>query len=156
VKKSGQNSPRPRWTSIGGETGSVLIEFVVVLPLLLLLVLGIFDFGIAFQRYQVLTNAAREGARMAVLPGYSTDDVKARVRSYLTAGGAPGEPDTTVALQTVTPDNGAPFSVWKVSVVLPYTFPLLGSMGGLIDSRLATTTLKATSIMRSEIAAGGG
>ena len=32
--------------------------------------LGIIDFGFLFQRYEVVTNAAREGARVAILPGY--------------------------------------------------------------------------------------
>ncbi len=46
--------------------------------LLLLIVAGIADFGFLFQRYEVVTNAAREGARLAVLPddGYTDADVK--------------------------------------------------------------------------------
>ena len=54
---------------------------------MLLIALGIFDFGILFQRYEVVTNAAREGARIAVLPGYADADVDARVRQYVQAGG---------------------------------------------------------------------
>ena len=41
----------------------------------LFVVLGIIDFGFLFQRYETVTNAAREGARMAVLPDYTEDDV---------------------------------------------------------------------------------
>ena len=48
-----------------------LIEFALVFPMLLLVMLGIIDFGRLFQRYEVLTNAAREGTRVAVLPGYN-------------------------------------------------------------------------------------
>ena len=48
-------------------------------PTLLLVMLGIMDFGFLFQRYEVVTNAAREGARVAILPGYQTPDVEARV-----------------------------------------------------------------------------
>ena len=47
---------------------------VVVLPLLLLMLFGIIDFGFMFQRYVVLTNAAMEGARVGILPGYSDAD----------------------------------------------------------------------------------
>ena len=39
-----------------------------------------------FQRYEVVTNAAREGARVAVLPGYVNADVQARVAAYLSSG----------------------------------------------------------------------
>ena len=56
----------------------------LAMPLLMLIVLGIMDFGLMFQQYEVLTNAAREGARIAVLPNYSDADVQARVTSTST------------------------------------------------------------------------
>lgn len=43
--------------------GSSLVEFAVCLPLLVVLVVGIFDFGGAFNQKQILNNSAREGAR---------------------------------------------------------------------------------------------
>ena len=49
------------------------------MPLLLLVSVGIFEFGRAYQTWQVLTNAAREGARMAVLPD-STDSTRSADR----------------------------------------------------------------------------
>ena len=58
-----------RWRS---DEGAQLVEFALVLPLLLLIVLGIVEFGFMFQRYEVITNAAREGARMGVLPDTAT------------------------------------------------------------------------------------
>ena len=45
------------------QRGAELIEFALIFPLLLLVLLGIVDFGFLFQRYEVLTNATREGAR---------------------------------------------------------------------------------------------
>lgn len=45
-------------------TGSQIVEFAVTLPLLLVLVVGIFDFGNAFNMKQKLTNSAREAARL--------------------------------------------------------------------------------------------
>jgi Flp pilus assembly protein TadG len=50
---------------LSGERGTALIETAMTLPLLLLVSVGIFEFGRAFQTWQVLTNAAREGARLA-------------------------------------------------------------------------------------------
>ena len=67
-----------------GEAGSEIIECALALPLVLMVALGIVDFGLLFQRYEVVTNAAHEGARVAALPGYSNTDVQARVTSYLT------------------------------------------------------------------------
>ena len=50
------------------ERGAALIEAAITIPLLLLISVGIFEFGRAWQTSQVLTNAAREAARLAVLP----------------------------------------------------------------------------------------
>ena len=65
---------------VRSQAGAELVEFALALPLLLLVFGGIVDFGLLLQRQQVMTNAAREGARLAVLPGYSRADVQARVR----------------------------------------------------------------------------
>ena len=61
-----------RWESPGKgravrtERGIELLEFALVLPLLIVLLIGIFDFGAAFALRQKMTNAAREGARIVV------------------------------------------------------------------------------------------
>ncbi len=79
---------RARWHS---ERGAELIEMVVVLPLLLLVLFGIIDFGFMFQRYVVLTNAAMEGARVGILPGYDTGDAEDPGRDRMpTNGGIAG------------------------------------------------------------------
>lgn len=54
-----------------------MVEFALILPLLLLVLGGIIDFGRAYYEQIVLTNAAREGARMAAL-GYTPGQVEAR------------------------------------------------------------------------------
>ncbi|PYR46146.1 MAG: hypothetical protein DMF95_19070, partial [Acidobacteria bacterium] len=96
------------------ERGAVLIEFALVLPLLLVLFAGMFDMGLAFQRYQAVTNAAREGARMAVLPGYSDTDVEGRARAYLAASGVPGTPTIGVSVISTRTTNGTLFTAKKV------------------------------------------
>ena len=40
------------------------------MPIFMFLIAGIFDFGMMFRTYEAVTNAAREGARVGVLPGY--------------------------------------------------------------------------------------
>ena len=55
---------RPRRGS-GNERGAALLETAVTLPIILMICVGIFEFGRAYQTWQVLTNAAREGARVA-------------------------------------------------------------------------------------------
>jgi Flp pilus assembly protein TadG len=59
------------------ERGQSLVETAVVLPILLLLVVAIVDFGRAFDAYIILTNAAREGARFgAIKPSLTEEEVK--------------------------------------------------------------------------------
>jgi len=51
-------------------SGQTLIEFVFVLPILLLLVIGLFDFGRAVIYFAVLNTAVREGTRTAIVQNY--------------------------------------------------------------------------------------
>ena len=75
-----------RGLRIRSERGAELVEFALVLPLLLVLIGGIVDFGFLFQRYEVVTNAAREGARLASLAGYTDAAARTRVREYIRVG----------------------------------------------------------------------
>jgi len=59
------------------NTGSAVVEFAVILPLLLLILYGIIEFGLIFYNKALLTNASREGARFGVLYR-APDDVEAR------------------------------------------------------------------------------
>lgn len=49
------------------QKGAALVEFAVILPLLLLIVFGIVEFGFIFYNQAILTNASREGARRAIV-----------------------------------------------------------------------------------------
>jgi hypothetical protein len=49
------------------QNGVAAVEFAVVLPILVIILLGIFDFALLFYNKQVLTNASREGARAAIV-----------------------------------------------------------------------------------------
>jgi len=60
------------------QDGQALIETALALPVLLLVLFGIIEFGLAFARYQVVTNASREGARAATLFRVDCTDGSAR------------------------------------------------------------------------------
>lgn len=65
------------------EKGASAVEFVIILPVLIMLVFGIFQFGLAFSKYISLTHAAREGARLAAVGLYEEEGseyVEQRVR----------------------------------------------------------------------------
>jgi Flp pilus assembly protein TadG len=135
------------------ERGAELVEFALVFPTLLLVMLGIMDFGFMFQRYEVLTNAAREGARIAILPGYQNADITARVNAYLAAGGLTAPATVTVAAPQSLNVGSHCITVRPVTVSYNYTF-LFGSILGFFgEPALGTRQLNATAAMRSEIAA---
>jgi Flp pilus assembly protein TadG len=65
--------------------GAAVVEFALVLPILVVLLGGIIDFGRAYLELQTMVNAAGEGARMAIVssdPNVDVDAVKTRVRSF--------------------------------------------------------------------------
>jgi Flp pilus assembly protein TadG len=141
------------------ERGAELIEFALVLPLLLAMLAGIADFGRMFQRLEVTTNAAREGARLASLPGYNQTDVQNRVRAYMDAGiqtGAGARTTVTRTLVNITPGGGgAQFQAARVLVNYTDSYLILGPIVTLIGGNAATfgtVTLSATSTMRMETA----
>ena len=142
------------------ERGAVLIEAAFALPLLLLVVVCIMDFGLLFHRYEVLTNAAREGARVAVLDGYSiaplgTNDAERRVREYLVAGGLNGSaavvPAITKSAVRIGGGTGPCITVSTVNVTYPYTYSFVGGIVGFFGGTgFGTTNLTATASMRFE------
>ena len=135
------------------DEGAELVEFALVFPLLLMVVMGIIDFGFLFQRYEVVTNAAREGARIAVLPGYAQPDVQQRVSDYLIAGGATAAPTVTFLPPQPVNVGGACMTLNGVTVAYPHTYTFVGPIAGFFNKTLASTTLTSTAQMRYEGAA---
>ena len=82
------------------ERGNAILETAMTLPLVLLVSVSVFEFGRAYQTWQVLTNAAREGARVAVLPNPVAGAPEARVRQYMASGQLPNADSATVIVCT--------------------------------------------------------
>jgi Flp pilus assembly protein TadG len=141
------------FSRVGAERGAELVEFALIFPTLLLVVLGIIDLGFLFQRYEVVTNAAREGARVAILPGYTDGDVTARVTAYLTASGMTGTTSVSVGPVQTLAVGGQCISVRPVTVSYNSDLLFLGPIFGLLGGG-PVKTLNASSAMRSEFAAG--
>jgi Flp pilus assembly protein TadG len=135
------------------QSGQAVIELALTLPLLLVVVMGIFDFGLMFQHYEVVTNAAREGARVGVLPNYTTADAQARAQQYLSSGGLSASSATINAAVSASPSFGSPpktVNQVTVTVAYPYTYPFVGPMLNLLGGSLGSVQLQATSTMRVE------
>ena len=66
---------------VRGREGAAAVEFALVLNLLLLLLMGMIDFGHAWFLRQVITNASREGARAGVVYPHPVNEIPAKVIS---------------------------------------------------------------------------
>ena len=86
------------------QRGAAAVEMAIVLPILILLVFGIVEFSIYFNRLQGLQAAAREGARVAALPQSTQSDVRAKVTTALSGV----LPTTQSPVITVSPSSGNP------------------------------------------------
>ena len=143
------NSVRRRLSS---ECGAELIETALTLPLILLVVIGIIEFGFVFQKYEVITNAAREGARVYVLPNFDADDAEARVNQYLDAAGLDSSLANvpTPAAPAAVDLNGVCMTTVTVTVSYPHAAPFLTGIMRYFGSTLGNFTLNASSTMRTE------
>jgi Flp pilus assembly protein TadG len=109
------------------DRGSVAVEFALVLPVLLLIVFGIIDFGRALNAQIALTGAAREGVRLAAL-GYPDAAVQARA-----AAAAPDLSGVTVTVAASCPPGAGPSADADVSVSYSFSFITpIGSVAGFL------------------------
>ena len=113
------------------ESGGAAVEFALVLPVLIMILFGIFDFGRAFLTMHGLSAAAREGARLAIAARPVTDsDVEARVQLYL-AGANVDEATISVLPSATGAESGTAIAVSVTRTfsmsVLPISFELRGN-----------------------------
>ena len=139
----GKNHGRVRTSAaLSSERGQNLVEFALVVPMLLLLVFGIAEFGRAWMTQNILTGAAREAVRLLAVPDPPGGPTAAgnRATAVLASAGI-----TTAAIAVAD----APAAFGEVSVTVSYNFPVVvvGFIPGLNN---ATIPLSSTTTMRRE------
>jgi Flp pilus assembly protein TadG len=137
------------------ERGSALIEAAITIPILLLLMVGIFEVGRAFETWQVLSNAAREGARMSVTPNSDEVTTSALVRQYMADGQLTesAAADVDVNKDATIVVNGTNVGASQVTVDYPFEFIVLQPIARLVVPGTDTgeaITMRATALMRNE------
>lgn len=132
---------RPR-----GERGAAAVEFALVVPLLIVLLFGIIDFGFAINRYAIVNNAAREGVREASL-GATESEIRAAVMSGLSDLGG----SHTITVGCKKPDGTTSCTSWdhgqesggiaqvKVDFSHDWITPIGDILGGGDDLHLVKT-----------------
>lgn len=121
----------------GNQRGNAVVEFALVLPILLLVVFGITEFGRAWLTLNLMNTAAREGARLAAVTGPDEDLVRTRVTEVLTAA------HVTASTITVT-GPAANDPARRVTVTVNADFEvvsgrILGAFRGIIPLQASTT-----------------
>ena len=146
-----------RLQNVRKDRGQAMIETAIVLPILLLVSVSIFEIGRAYQTAQVLTNAAREGARVAVMPGTKVADVQQLVKDYLKNGQLGGYASATVTVDQnmVLPIGTGNASASQVVVSYPFSFMVLNPVAKLVVKNSTTggsgIILSGKAEMRNEV-----
>lgn len=121
--------------------GQAMVELALILPVLLLIIMGIFEFGFMFNNYLTLNNVSREAARYASLGGSDTEAV---VRATQIAPNLDSEKLTIV----ITPTESNRGRGDSVKVVVIYRYTLLTPFMDSIFS--AGVPMEAKTVMRVE------
>jgi Flp pilus assembly protein TadG len=131
--------------------GQSLVEFVLILPVLLILLFGIIEFGLLLYNKQVITNASREGARFGIVsrtPRRTPDEIRVVVGEYIANHLVTSGADTAVTTVDPDPTTGAIFGDdLTVAVTFHYDFFALPNF---ITSLLGGTDLAAYTTMKYE------
>lgn len=133
--------------AIQAQRGTATVEFGLLLPVLVLVLSGIVEFGMALYDKAVITNASREGARAGIVlrvPPVQSSEITARVRNYtdnaLLTLGASSPVTVDFPVQT-NPDH--------LAVRVSYTFRGL-ALGTLLSAVNAPLVLTSTTVMVRE------
>lgn len=144
----------------GSRKGAAMVELAMILPILLVVLFGIIEFGFILYNKAVITNSSREGARAGIVyrvnatsgiyEPFTTTDIQAVVNTYLNGGNLlipPSAPAITTpdGICTEFPENPRP----SLSVRVEYTYPFF-VLPDLVTSITGPVTIKGESIMRCE------
>jgi Flp pilus assembly protein TadG len=135
-------TPARRTGVLRPDAGVALIETAFVLPILLILVIGVLDFGRAFHTKSLLDQAAREGARLAVITTPDPGLVTARVNALLAPAGITA---TSVTVDGPTP--GTNLDTVTVTATFTWMTPGIYALAGGTGN---TMTMSSQCVMRHE------
>ena len=121
---------------VRSESGQSLVEMVIVLPLLLIILAGVFDVGRSMQAYVVLLNASREAAMRGAATETDTNTLRTMALAELNRGGLDaGLAEVTVEYQM----RGFPEEN-HVIVQVEYSMPLLMAVLSIETMNLSSQT----------------
>lgn len=133
--------------ALKSQRGAAVIEFALILPLLLIVLVGTMDASLALYDKAVITNASREGARAGIVarsPPLTDAQIQQIVQNYLQ--GALVSSGSTSALPAVQIQKGTWNGDAILTVTVRYTFQGLG-LGSLLASFGKPLDLQSSTVM---------
>ncbi len=146
---------------MNGEKGQALVEFALLIPIFLILLFAIVDFGMGFYSWITVTNSAREGARVGAVhaplnvassPCFGKGSLEQCIEDRVLDSADLADEDTKM---TVTITNAQGQSGESVVVKVDYDYDLITPLAGLVnffsgDTIGPTLNLSSTADMRLE------
>ena len=134
---------RTQNSKLFSERGQSMVEFVLVLPFLIFLLVGICQFGLAFHNYLSITDAARVGARKAAVSRTAPGGPCAAARDAIQAAVSPTQWSTISSRISCTPSTpGLTGSTYSISISYPFSIglpPIFGSAPFQYSGDLSTS-----------------
>jgi Flp pilus assembly protein TadG len=121
------------------EDGQALVEFALIAPILLLILFGIVQFGIAYMHSMALTDAVRIGARKAAVSRSSADPTSATQAAVLDAANDLDQSTLAGRISVNAPAGWTQGSSVTVAATYPYSINILGIVVASGDLHSATT-----------------
>jgi Flp pilus assembly protein TadG len=143
---------RARRLRRSSRTGTTIVEAAFVLPLLLLVVLGIIEYGWLFFNVQQITNAARQGARIAILPDVTTAQAEAIIAEILERVGLDRYSPTVEVVPEpggIAPEGYPTRDAVRVRITVPTASLRIVNMNAFVPG-LEPETIGATVTMAKE------
>jgi Flp pilus assembly protein TadG len=138
---------QPRGGHRRNESGQALVEFALVVPIFLLLLLGVVEFARAWNLYEVLTDAGREGARRAVVDNPTTTEADV-VAAIQAAGSRVGISIPSTGIQ-ITGFHSGRGNQATVRIEYDHELKWVGALMGLLTGE-RTLTMVSEFAMRNE------
>ena len=111
------------------EKASGLVEFALILPLLVLMIMGVFDVGRGYTTYITLENGVREGARWLSIHA-KDDNILDMTRTHILSEA--NQTDLTDDEITITPSKDSYNAGDEITIIVDHPYPLLfGAVTGI-------------------------
>ncbi|MEO6059076.1 MAG: TadE/TadG family type IV pilus assembly protein [Candidatus Limnocylindria bacterium] len=138
-----RRSSQPGRAHNGSRRGQTLVEFALILPIFILVLVGIFDFGRAVYAYNTISTASREAVRIGIVDQNVGRLQAEAVKAAVALGAAPGDVDVAFLTPDLLGTCAAPVDIGcVVEITVHYQYnaatPIISNLVGTID--MASTT----------------